>query len=73
MGNRGHRHSVGKRRSQGRYLRLHVGITDVVPKLVVLRMLQPLLDLAEPVRLVCHEDSHEKLLADRALHTLHRQ
>ena len=59
-----------KGRSSGQPLRLDVGIVDVVPKLVVRRLLQPALGLAEPVRLVCYEDSYEKLLADLALHTL---
>lgn len=57
-------------RSTGKPLRLEVGVADVVPKLVVLRLLQPAMALAEPVRLVCREDSYEKLLADLALHAL---
>ncbi len=59
-----------KGRSSGQPIRLDVGIVDVVPKLVVRRLLQPALALAEPVRIVCYEDSYEKLLADLALHTL---
>ncbi len=59
-----------KGRGGGKQLRLDVGVVDVVPKLVVRRLLQPALDLAEPVRLVCVEAPYEKLLADLALHTL---
>src|SRR5262245_26208839 len=59
-----------KGRSSGQPLRLDVGVVDVVPKLVVRRLLQPALDLSLPVRLVCNEDSYEKLLADLALHAL---
>lgn len=59
-----------KGRSTGQPLRLEVGIADVVPKLVVRRLLQPALTLPEPVRLLCHEESHERLLADLALHKL---
>ena len=59
-----------KGRSTGQPLRLDVGIADVVPKLVVRRLLQPALALPEPVRLVCYEESYEKLLADLALHSL---
>jgi LysR family transcriptional activator of nhaA len=59
-----------KGRSAGSPLRLDVGVVDVVPKLVVRRLLQPALSLSEPVRLVCHEDSYEKLLGDLAMHTL---
>jgi LysR family transcriptional activator of nhaA len=59
-----------KGRASGQPLRLNVGIADVVPKLVVRRLLQPALSLPEPVRLVCYEDTYEKLLADLALHSL---
>jgi len=59
-----------KGRGDSHALRLDVGIADVVPKLVVRRLLQPALALAEPVHLVCHEDSFENLLADLALHSL---
>lgn len=59
-----------KGRSTGQPLRLDVGVADAVPKLVVRRLLQPALNLPEPVRLVCHEEPYEKLLADLALHSL---
>lgn len=49
--------------------KLTVGILDVVPKLIVRRLLEPALRLPTPARLVCFEDSHEKLMADLALHT----
>lgn len=51
-------------------LRLHVGIVDVLPKLIVRSLLEPALRLDEPVRIVCREDSHERLLARLALHEL---
>jgi LysR family transcriptional regulator, transcriptional activator of nhaA len=57
-------------RSTGRPLRLDVGVANVVPKLIVRRLLQPALGLAQPVRLVCYENTNEKLLADLALHSL---
>jgi LysR family transcriptional activator of nhaA len=57
-------------RSTERPMRLDVGIVDVVPKLVVRRLLQPALELDEPVRLVCHEAPFDKLLAELALHAL---
>ncbi|HEY8924301.1 MAG TPA: transcriptional activator NhaR [Polyangia bacterium] len=59
-----------KGRATGQPLRLNVGIVDVVPKLVVRRLLQPALSLPEPVKIVCYESTYEKLLADLALHTL---
>jgi LysR family transcriptional activator of nhaA len=61
---------VIKGRTVGQALRLEVGVADVVPKLIVRRLLQPALDLEQPVRLVCLEDTFEKLLADLALHNL---
>lgn len=59
-----------KGRATGQPLRLNVGIVDVVPKLVVRRLLQPALSLPEPVRLMCFEDSLENLLADLSAHAL---
>lgn len=57
-------------RPSGRPPRLRVGIVDVVPKLVVRRLLAPALALAEPVRLSCHEAPYDQLLADLARHAL---
>jgi LysR family transcriptional activator of nhaA len=48
----------------------HVGIADVVPKLIACRLLEPALGLPEQVRIVCHEDKLENLLADLAIHKL---
>gem|GEM_PF-163792 len=57
-------------RAPGQPLRFDVGIADSVPKLIVRRMLDPALALPEPVRLLCHEDAHEMLLARLAAHEL---
>jgi LysR family transcriptional regulator, transcriptional activator of nhaA len=57
-------------RPVGKPLRVTVGIADVVPKLVAERVLAPALALEEPVRLVCREDSPDRLLAGLALHEL---
>jgi LysR family transcriptional activator of nhaA len=59
-----------KGRAKGRPLRLDVGVADSVSKLVVRRLLEPALALAETVRLVCHEDAHENLLVRLASHEL---
>ncbi len=59
-----------KGRSGGQPLRLDVGVVDVVPKIVVRRLIQPALELPEPVRVLCRESSYEKLLAELALHSL---
>jgi LysR family transcriptional activator of nhaA len=53
----------------GQGLRLRVGISDGLPKLVVRHLLQPALE-APGVRLLCHEDEFDRLLGDLALHRL---
>lgn len=57
-------------RAPGAPRKLEVGIIDVFPKLVVRRLLEPVLQLDEPVRLVCHEDNYDRLLARLALHEI---
>jgi len=55
----------------GRPIRLVVGITDVVPKTVVYRLLKPAFGLDQAVQLVCREDrSLEGFLADLAVHAV---
>lgn len=54
----------------GRPLRLRVGVSDGMPKLVAYRLIEPALLLPQPVRLVVHEQSTERLLAALALHEL---
>lgn len=55
--------------AQRQQRRLAVGISDSVPKLVVRRLLQPIIQ--EPdLRLLCHEDAFDDLLAALALHRL---
>jgi LysR family transcriptional activator of nhaA len=51
-------------------LSLKVGLVDVVPKLVALKLLEPAGKLPERVRLICHEGKDEQLLAELALHKL---
>lgn len=53
-----------------RFVTFRVGISDVVPKFVAHRLLAPVLNQPEAVRLVCHEDRLERLLADMAIHRL---
>lgn len=59
-----------KGRPSGRPLRLTIGVADAVPKLIAYRLLQPALELPEPVHLVCREDKPDRLLADLAVHAL---
>ena len=43
---------------------------DSIPKLIAFRVLEPVLSLDSPVRLVCQEGSLESLLAELALHRM---
>lgn len=51
-------------------LRLNVGVTDVVPKFLAYRLLEPALRAGEPVSLVCHEGKHLDLLARLSIYEL---
>ena len=54
----------------GRPLQFNVGITEVVPKLIAYRLLEPALQLPERLHISCREDKLNKLLADIAVHKL---
>jgi len=54
----------------GSTLRLAVGTSEVMPKLVVRSLLDPALHLETPVRLYCTEGRLDRLLADLATHEL---
>lgn len=49
---------------------LHVGVADVLPKLIVYRLLLPAINLPESVRLFCIEGKSTELLARLAVHEL---
>lgn len=49
---------------------LHVGISDVVPKMVAHRMLRPVLHAFKDIRLICREDRTEGLFGELASHRL---
>jgi LysR family transcriptional activator of nhaA len=51
-------------------LSFKVGVVDVLPKLIVRKILEPALNLPEQVHLVCYENKEERLLAELALHKL---
>lgn len=57
-------------RPTGRATRFHVGVPEVLPKLVVFRLLQPVLQMEEPIQLICHEGAQERLLNQLANHEL---
>ena len=47
-----------------------VGVVDVLPKSIAHRILQPVLKMPEPVRMICREAGLETLLAELAVHRL---
>jgi LysR family transcriptional activator of nhaA len=57
-------------RPTGRPARLSVGVSNALGKLVAYRLLAPALSLEQPVRMICHEDHADALLARLALHEL---
>ena len=57
-------------RIPGAALTLTVGVAMVVPKLLAYRVLEPVLHMQEPVRLVCQEAALGDLLADLSVHKL---
>jgi LysR family transcriptional activator of nhaA len=59
-----------KGRAPGRPVQLTVGVANAVPKLIVHRILGPVLNGQPPVHLVCREDSTEALMAELATHEI---
>lgn len=57
-------------RPTDRPLRLQVGVTDSLQKLVAYRLLKPALTIAGRIQITCREGSIEALLADLAVHAL---
>jgi LysR family transcriptional regulator, transcriptional activator of nhaA len=55
-------------RTPRRMNRFTLGIADVVPKMIVYRLLLPALKLPDPIRLVCREGDPDKLIAQLAIH-----
>ena len=51
----------------GKPIKLHVGVSDVLPKLLTRLVLEPALGTNQPIRLVCREGKTEQLMADLAL------
>lgn len=47
-----------------------VGVVDVVPKSIAHLILEPVMQMAEPVRMICREASLDSLLAELAIHRL---
>lgn len=53
-----------------RPLKLRIGLSDSIPKLVALKLIEPALALPQPIQLVCREDHSAQLLAELATHRL---
>ena len=53
-----------------RPLRLHVGVADSVPKIIVRQHLTPVFELGRMVRVICREGSLEELITQLAGHKL---
>lgn len=54
----------------GQTMRLTVGLSDSLPKLMASRLLEAALNLPQKVKLVCHEDDFESLLGELSVHKL---
>jgi LysR family transcriptional activator of nhaA len=59
---------AAKTQGEGRPRRLVVGVADVLPKLIVYRLLEPALRLG--LELVCREDHVDQLLAGLSIHEI---
>lgn len=57
-----------KDRPTGRPLRLTVGVSDAVPKLIAFRLLEPALHLGQKIRITVNEGPADRLLAALATH-----
>jgi LysR family transcriptional activator of nhaA len=59
-----------KSQPSGRPLEVIVGVADALPKLIVHRLLEPVLRMPEEVRVTCHDGEPDRLMAQLALHEL---
>ena len=50
--------------------KLLIGISDVLPKLVAFRLIEPALKWGKPIRLICHEGKTERLVINLAANEL---
>lgn len=55
---------------KGKPTEFRVGVSDALPKSLAYRLLQPAVNLADPVRIVCHEWDLDRLLTELAIHRL---
>ena len=53
-----------------RQLIFKVGVTDVIPKSIAYRLLEPAFEVSESIRIICREGDTNALLAELAVHKL---
>ena len=58
------------RSGRGKALEFRVGVADSMSKAVAFHLVEPALELPDPVRLICQEGRAERLLAELAMHRL---
>jgi LysR family transcriptional activator of nhaA len=61
---------VVKGRATGKQLRVVVGLSDVLAKSTVFKILEPAFHLADEVRVVCREGTSESLMGELATHAV---
>ena len=59
-----------KHRPTGRAIEVAIGVADALPKLIVHRLLEPVLRMPEEVKVTCHDGDPDQLMAQLALHEL---
>ena len=59
-----------QRRPGGTPLELRIGITDVLPKMIAYRLIEPAIRGESPIKVVCREGSVDHLVAEMATHEL---
>lgn len=59
-----------EQRPSSRPLKLLIGIDDVLPKEIAYRIVEPSLQLKQPVRVICREGTLDRLVADLAIHEI---
>lgn len=55
---------------EGNARTFRVGVSDVVPKSIAYRLLEPAMNLPEPIHIICTEGKLDDLLADLAVHRM---
>ncbi len=61
---------VARQQPSARLLRVHIGITDSLPKLLSYEIIKPIFRLEQPVQAVCREGKAADLLGQLAAHRL---